>query len=137
MRGACNTTFAGGRNCAGLRECDRATITAFLTGTSAAQNGPVIQICPKCGALLLEDTDVCSFCDGPLVEQASATPPVMVGAIHHETEPEPEWRREVSRRLEEYRVRRRRLHPDDSQSGLPFVREPEFEQEIHISERPR
>jgi uncharacterized RDD family membrane protein YckC len=61
----------------------------------------------------------------------------MVGAIHHETEPEPEWRREVSRRLEEYRVRRRRLHPDDSQSGLPFVREPEFEQEIRIPERPR
>jgi len=110
----------------------------FLTGTSAAQNGPVIQICSKCGALLLEETDTCSFCDGPLVAEDSLVPqPVAVGASHQETEPEPEWRREVSRRLEEYRVRRRRLRPDDPQSGLPFVREPEFEEEIPVPERPR
>jgi uncharacterized RDD family membrane protein YckC len=109
----------------------------FLTGTSAAQNGPVIQICSKCGALLLEDADVCSFCDAPLVEEASVPQPVTVGDVRQDAEPEPEWRREVSRRLEEYRVRRRRLHPDDSQSGLPFVREPAFEEEIHIPERPR
>jgi uncharacterized RDD family membrane protein YckC len=112
----------------------------FLTGTSAAQNGPVIQICPKCGALLLEDTDRCSFCDGLLVEEDSVPQPVAAGAtrdVHHGTEPEPEWRREVSRRLEEYRVRRRRLRPDDPQSGLPFIREPEFEEEIPIPERPR
>ena len=97
----------------------------------------MIQICPKCGALLLEDVDFCSFCDGPLVEQAHVPQPVTVGATHYETDQEPEWRREVSRRLEEYRVRRRRLHPDDSQSGLPFVREPQFEEEIHVPERPR
>ena len=112
----------------------------FLTGTSAAQNGPVIQICSKCGALLLEETDTCSFCDGPLVAEDSVVPqPVAVGASRQETEtePEPEWRREVSRRLEEYRVRRRRLRPDDPQSGLPFIREPEFEEEIPIPERPR
>jgi len=110
----------------------------FLTGTSAAQNGPVIQICSKCGALLLEEADICSFCDGPLVAEDSIVPqPVAVGASHQETEPEPEWRREVSRRLEEYRVRRRRLRPDDPQSGLPFTREPEFEEEIPIPERPR
>ncbi|HEY0703987.1 MAG TPA: RDD family protein [Candidatus Acidoferrales bacterium] len=34
---------------------------------------------------------------------------------------EPEWRREVSRRLEAYRVRRGRPRPDDLQSGLPFA----------------
>ena len=34
-------------------------------------------------------------------------------------------------------MRRRRLRPDDSQSGLPFVREPDFEEEIPIPERPR
>ena len=114
------------------------TLRPFLTGTSAAQNGPVIQICSKCGALLLEETDTCSFCDGPLVAEDSVVPqPVAAGATHQETEPEPEWRREVSRRLEEYRVRRRRLRPDDPQSGLPFVREPEFEEEIPIPERPR
>jgi uncharacterized RDD family membrane protein YckC len=33
---------------------------------------------------------------------------------------EPEWRREVARRLEVYRARRRRYLPDDSQSPLPF-----------------
>lgn len=33
-----------------------------------------------------------------------------------------EWRREVSRRLEAYRLRRGRPRPDDSQSGLPFSR---------------
>jgi uncharacterized RDD family membrane protein YckC len=86
---------------------------------------------------LLEDTDTCSFCDGPLVDQGSVPQPVTVGYAQHEADTEPEWRREVSRRLEEYRVRRRRLHPDDSQSGLPFVREPEFEEEIQIPERPR
>jgi len=115
----------------------------------------VIQICPKCGALLLEDTDRCSFCDGALVEEASVPQPVTVGATHHAhpadyrldrgidygidhgTDPEPEWRREVSRRLEEYRVRRRRIRGDDSQSGLPFVREPEFDEEISVPERPK
>jgi uncharacterized RDD family membrane protein YckC len=88
--------------------------------------------------LLLEEADICLFCDGPLVAEDSIVPqPVAVGASHQETEPEPEWRREVSRRLEEYRVRRRRLRPDDPQSGLPFIREPEFEEEIPIPERPR
>ena len=76
--------------------------------------------------------------DGRLVSEDSRRPrPVAAGATHQETEIEPEWRREVSRRLEEYRVRRRRLRPDDPQSGLPFVREPEFEEEIPIPERPR
>ncbi len=42
---------------------------AFLTGTSAAQNGPVIRICPKCGALLLDDTDSCSFCSAEASEK--------------------------------------------------------------------
>jgi uncharacterized RDD family membrane protein YckC len=49
---------------------------------------------------------------------------------------EPEWRQEVSRRLHEYRARRGRLHPDDSQSGLPFQEEPGFEPE-ETRERPR
>src|SRR4029077_21103480 len=112
-------------NCVGPHFLERANITPFLTGPSAAQNGPVKQICPKCGAFLLEDTDCCSLCDGPLIEQAHAPQPVTVDATHYETDQEPEWRREVPRRLEEYRVRRRRVHPDDSQSGLPFVREPQ------------
>ena len=57
---------------------------------------------------------------------------------------EPEWRREVSRRLEAYRVRRGRNRPDDSQSGLPFSRasvaleEDEREiEELELHERSR
>src|ERR1700721_2719036 len=79
MRVALYATFAGGCNGAGLRECDRATITPFLTGTSAAQNGPVIQICPKCGALLLEEADKSSFCDTILVAEDHAHPHASAG----------------------------------------------------------
>jgi uncharacterized RDD family membrane protein YckC len=98
-----------------------------ITGTIAAQNEPVIQICKGCGALLLEAVDNCSFCDAPLVDGDENLEPVPVGvsapAVADETadSAEPEWRREVSRRLEAYRVRRGRPRPDDSQSGLPFA----------------
>lgn len=88
---------------------------------------PVIQICSQCGALLLEATGNCCFCDAPLVKADENLAPVPVGvsapAELDETaaSAEPEWRREVSRRLEAYRVRRGRPLVDDAQSGLPFV----------------
>src|SRR5277367_1906560 len=88
--------------------------------TSAAQNGPVIRICSKCGALLLDDTGSCSFCDVPAVEDSEILEPVVAGAVSPGETVEPEWRLEVSRRLEQYRARRGHLRPDDSQSGLPF-----------------
>jgi uncharacterized RDD family membrane protein YckC len=113
----------------------------------------VIRICSQCGALLLQDADNCSFCDSPLAEKAATTEPVAArlsakaaavttaysrsaaaAAAATAPAPEPEWRREVSRRLEEYRARRRRLHPDDSQSGLPFSAELDLEEEVR--ERP-
>ena len=58
---------------------------------------------------------------------------------------EPEWRTEVSRRLEAYRVRRGRYRPDDSQSGLPFASanisaSPDYGrplEEIELTDRPR
>jgi uncharacterized RDD family membrane protein YckC len=40
---------------------------------------------------------------------------------------ETDWRREVARRLELYRARRRRYLPDDTQSPLPFDEESEHE----------
>lgn len=49
---------------------------------------------------------------------------------------EPEWRREVSQRLASYRARRRRLDPDDSQSGLPF-RKVKRSEEVELRVRPR
>jgi uncharacterized RDD family membrane protein YckC len=95
----------------------------------------VIRICSQCGALLLEDSENCSFCDNPLAENLSASEQVAVGVSASASAPEPEWRREVNRRLVEYRARRRRLHPDDSQSGLPFSAEIDLGEQVR--ERPR
>jgi uncharacterized RDD family membrane protein YckC len=98
----------------------------------------VIRICSKCGALLLDDTESCSFCDVPAVENGEIPEPVTVGADSLAETPEPEWRMEVSRRLEQYRTRRGHLHPDDPQSGLPF-RQPSSVPDIEdeVPERPR
>jgi uncharacterized RDD family membrane protein YckC len=90
----------------------------------------VIRICSKCRALLLDGSEKCSFCQIPLDEGLGL--PAPIAPNHHEieaAEPEPEWRREVSRRLHEYRIRRGKLSPDDSQSGLPFQ---EFHEEIAL-----
>jgi uncharacterized RDD family membrane protein YckC len=95
----------------------------------------VIRICPKCGALLLENAPQCSFCDAPLAESDEDSQGVAVGVTAQAESDEPDWRHEVSRRLEEYRARRRRLHPDDSQSGLPFMEEGDLDEESR--ERPR
>ena len=109
----------------------------------------MIRICTECGALLLEDADNCSFCDAPLVETGENLEPVAVGAASHGLgassqasftgvqSAEPEWRREVSRRLEDYRARRRHLRPDDSQSGLPFSRQSKIDEEEAARERQR
>src|SRR5271156_757156 len=105
--------------------------------TSAAQNGPVIRICSKCGALLLDDTESCSFCDVPAVENGEIPEPVTVGANSLAETPEPEWRVEVSRRLEQYRARRGHLRPDDSQSGLPFSRQSKIDEEEAARESQR
>jgi uncharacterized RDD family membrane protein YckC len=109
-------------------------ISRVPTGTSAAQNGPVIRICPKCGALSLEDARNCTFCEPP-VGNDTLLQPVATRATDRDDGGEPEWQREVTRRLAAYRARRRRLNPDESQSGLPFDEAPEIEQEAR--ERPR
>jgi uncharacterized RDD family membrane protein YckC len=99
----------------------------------------VIRICSKCGALLLDDTESCSFCDIPAVEDNEILEPVVAGADSSGETIEPEWRLEVSRRLEQYRARRGRLRPDDSQSGLPFQAPvtPEVDDEVREHERRR
>jgi uncharacterized RDD family membrane protein YckC len=134
----------------------RATIAVFRHWNTAAQNGPVIQICSHCGALLLEDVENCSFCDAPLAEPGDRSEPFALGASTPDAfsrasdtdddpdtarSAQPEWRREVSRRLEAYRVRRGRNRPHDSQSGLPFSRAStalaEDDAEIEAYERQR
>jgi len=112
----------------------RVIMSGVPTGTSAAQNGPVIRICPNCGALLLEDARNCTFCELP-VENDSVLQPAAARATPGDDGGEPEWQREVTRRLAAYRARRRRLNPDESQSGLPFYEAPEIEQQVR--ERPR
>jgi uncharacterized RDD family membrane protein YckC len=126
--------------CAG-RIRSRVTLARSITGTIAAQNEPVIQICKQCGALLMKAADNCSFCDAPLVDVDENLEPVSVvvsaPAASDETadSAEPEWRREVSRRLEAYRVRRGRpARADDLQSGLPFAAVPDeadYSAQIH------
>lgn len=95
----------------------------------------MIRICSHCGALLLEDVEKCSFCDIPLADNDSPSAPVAVGVSV--ADEEPEWRREVSRRLEDYRARRHRLDPSGSQSGLPFARELDLEDEVSDRTRHR
>jgi uncharacterized RDD family membrane protein YckC len=101
----------------------------------------VIQICKHCGALLMEAADNCSFCDAPLVEADEHLEPVSVvvsaPAATDETadSAEPEWRREVSRRLEAYRVRRGRpARVNDLQSGLPFAQPVDADHSAQIHE---
>lgn len=83
----------------------------------------MIRICSKCGALLVDDNRYCAFCEVPPEEDEKVLQPAGPGETSSFDDSEPEWRREVSRRLEQYRARHGRTRPDDSQSGLPF-REP-------------
>lgn len=80
---------------------------------------------------------MCAFCDAPLTEndegETSAIATVLVSRGEAQTqappeleaasaaEEEPEWRREIGRRLAAYRARQHRLRPDDSQTALPFL----------------
>ncbi len=98
----------------------------------------MIHICSNCGALLLDDSESCSFCSTPSGERGKIPRPVAAGARGSSEAAEPEWRLEVSRRLEQYRARRGRLLLDDPQSGLPF-REASSVPDIDdgVAERPR
>jgi uncharacterized RDD family membrane protein YckC len=91
----------------------------------------VIQICSQCGALLYDDSPECSFCDAPLGVSRQTAEAVGVAVDVSE----PEWRKEVARRLEAYRERRHR-YEDDSQSALPFIQEIEEDEEIPLAASP-
>lgn len=90
---------------------------------SSANYGPqrktnrLIQVCSQCGAVSNQQVEVCPFCETPfdarqLSSRASAS-----------SSEEPEWRREVARRLEVYRSRRYEKSQPESQSVLSFDRE--------------
>lgn len=83
----------------------------------------MIRICSKCGALLLDDTEGCSFCEVEASDKNQILEPVAAGAHSApavSSAKESDWRGEVARRLEQYRARRGRPRPSDPQSGLPF-----------------
>ncbi len=100
----------------------------------------MIRICPKCGALLLDDSENCSFCNAPPEDRSEVRVPAAIPADAADADGEPEWRVEVSRRLEQYRARRGHIHSDESQSGLPFHRSSgsiDVEIDDEIREHPR
>ena len=73
----------------------------------------VIQVCSQCGAVNNQDVDVCPFCEAPFGAPLSSP-------VSKDSAEEPEWRREVARRLEVYRSRRHERSPSESQSVLSF-----------------
>ena len=97
----------------------------------------MIRICSKCGALLLDDTESCSFCSISTNEREEVLEPALIaaGELRRGESPEPEWRAEVSQRLERYRARRGRLRPgsEDSQprSASPKVAAVQVEPEAY------
>ena len=93
---------------------------SFLMGfRSAAQNEPVIQVCSQCGAVSNQAVDVCPFCESAF---ANAQPPHVMQSRSSAPSEEPEWRREVARRMEVYRSRRHPLQEEEEESQpiLPF-----------------
>jgi uncharacterized RDD family membrane protein YckC len=85
----------------------------------------VIKTCQHCGAVNGDPSAICCFCDAPLgalgpssVSRRVATPAEGNLAV------EPEWRREVSSRLQDYRARRHGNSAADLQTALPFDSDP-------------
>jgi uncharacterized RDD family membrane protein YckC len=111
-------------------------IPEFRTGISAAQNGPVTRICQNCRALLLTTTENCSFCHPP-----AETPAARRNSrqIEFEDSGKDLWRKEVTRRLSDYRARRgqtghegedRMPHPSRPQVAAEPVARVRFSQAI-------
>ncbi len=85
----------------------------------------MIQTCTNCGAINETHAESCCFCDARLAPTKKAPAAVVPSApTEGNLAVEPDWRREVARRLESYRARRRRLRPDDAQTALPFGSDP-------------
>jgi uncharacterized RDD family membrane protein YckC len=81
----------------------------------------VIKTCLQCGAVNGEPVDICCFCDASLGN--SGRKGVLRNALipaEGKLVAEPGWRREVSDRLQAYRVRRHGWAAVDVQPELPF-----------------
>jgi uncharacterized RDD family membrane protein YckC len=102
----------------------------------------VIRICSKCGALLLDDSGNCSFCDtdeSVVSLKKQLRQPVAAGSASVEDgsdadsdsilNNEPDWRTEVTERLAHFRARRHRFDSDDPQTPLPLHKVPLHEED--------
>ena len=77
--------------------------------------------CQQCGAINGARTDVCCFCDAPLgAREHPSLSRRMITPTEGNLAVEPEWRREVSSRVQDYRVRRRGGATTALQTALPF-----------------
>jgi uncharacterized RDD family membrane protein YckC len=92
------------------------------------------QSCPQCGSVCRDDLKTCAFCDSPLIGEpfgADArmdSPPSRPAFRNNSADPpEPEWRREMARKLDAYRQRRRggpsmiNGVDEGAQPALPFI----------------
>ncbi len=81
----------------------------------------MIKTCQHCGAVNGEPTDICCFCDAPLGGPGRAPASRRLAtATEGNLAVEPEWRREVSSKLQDYRARRHGGAIADLQTNLPF-----------------
>ena len=67
-----------------------------------------------------DPTDVCCFCDAPLGAAGNSSPLRRDVQAEGNLAVQPEWRREVSSKLRDYRARRRGGATPDLQAALPF-----------------
>ncbi len=94
----------------------------------------MIQTCTRCGAINEAHTVKCCFCDARLARTEEGPAPVAPRALTEgNLAVELDWRRELARRLESYRARRRRLRPDDAQAALPFSHGADAEDEAALA----
>ena len=89
---------------------------------SAAQNGTVIQTCRHCGAAHGAEATSCYVCRAILTPDQDGRGVRGSGFARTSGAPaaSPDWRSEVSVRLQEYRKRKRRLREGPSQPELAF-----------------
>ena len=81
----------------------------------------MIKTCQYCGAVNGEPTDICCFCDAPLGGSGGAPASRrIITPTEGNLAVEPEWRREVSSKLQDFRARRRGGAIADLQTTLPF-----------------
>jgi hypothetical protein len=86
----------------------------------------VIKTCQHCGAVNGDPSDMCCFCDAPLggLGRLSLSRRVATTSTEGNLAVEPEWRREVSSRLQDYRARRHGGPAAELQADLPFESDP-------------